>query len=44
LPRLAGRTAQSSPIPNGERGEADPSQRRMAVRSFSSPQAETDSE
>src|SRR5882672_3537825 len=39
--RPAGTTAQSSPIPKGARGEAEPSQRRMAAISFSSPSAAT---
>ena len=42
-PEDAGNTAQSSPIPNGETGDARPSQRRIATISFSSPSAETDS-
>src|SRR5436190_22305220 len=39
--RPAGTTAQSSPMPNGARGDAAPSQRRMAAMSFSSPSAAT---
>ena len=42
-PLAAGSTAQSSPMPNGARGEASPSQRRMATISFSSPSAATES-
>jgi hypothetical protein len=43
LPREAANTAQSSPMPNGARGDAAPSHSRMARISFSSPHAETDS-
>src|SRR5215213_3649643 len=43
-PGEAGSTAQSSPIPNGARGDALPSHRLTAVISFSSPRAATDSE
>src|SRR5687767_2198846 len=41
-PREAGRTAQSSPIPKGARGDAEPSQRPISAISFSSPRAATD--
>src|SRR6185503_9810003 len=43
FPREGANTAQSSPIPNGARGEAAPSHWRIARISFSSPHAETDS-
>ena len=43
-PRDAGSTAQSSPMPNGARGDAEPSQRRIARMSFSSPSDATESD
>src|SRR3954466_12954851 len=42
-PRDAGRTAQSSPMPKGARGEAEPSHRRTSAINFSSPRAATES-
>src|SRR5882724_8964007 len=43
-PRDGGSTAQSSPMPNGARGDTEPSHRRISVISFCSPRAETDCE